>query len=167
MVHSSQFTLDQFAPIAVYHKLKTHFKDEISFLFESAGNSEGNYSFIIIGAQERLSFKNNITSYTNTSGLSKDIDEDPFTFLKSYYDKVDQKAYREKTQELGIGYIDGFIGYIGYDMVKVFEPVLQSTMDALKDELDTPDLDLIRPKLIVVYSLLSVLCKRWQIILIL
>lgn len=152
MVHSSQFTLDQFAPIAVYHKLKTHFKDEISFLFESAGNSEGNYSFIIIGAQERLSFKNNITSYTNTSGLSKDIDEDPFTFLKSYYDKVDQKAYREKTQELGIGYIDGFIGYIGYDMVKVFEPVLQSTMDALKDELDTPDLDLIRPKLIVVYS---------------
>lgn len=152
MVHASQFTLDQFAPIAVYHKLKTHFKDEISFLFESAGNSEGNYSFIIIGAQERLSFKNNITSYTNPSGQCSKIDEDPFTFLKSYYNKIDQKAYRTKTQELGIGYIDGFIGYIGYDMVKVFEPVLQSTMDALKDELDTPDLDLIRPKLIVVYS---------------
>lgn len=152
MVHSSQFTLDQFAPIAVYAKLKSHFKDEISFLFESAGNSEGNYSFIIIGAQERLTFKDNITYYTDNSSQRQAIDEDPFSFLKSYYAKVDQAAYREKSKELGIGYIDGFIGYIGYDMVKVFEPVLQSTMDALKDELNTPDLDLIRPKLIVVYS---------------
>lgn len=152
MVHSTQFTLDQFAPIAVYHKLKTHFKDEISFLFESAGNSEGNYSFIAIGAQERLSFKDNICNYTDGSGKSTDLKEDPFSFLKSYYAKIDQKAYREKTQELGIGYIDGFIGYIGYDMVKVFEPVLKPTMDALEDELHTPDLDLIRPKLIVVYS---------------
>ncbi len=152
MVHSSQFTLDQFAPIAVYHKLKKHFKNEISFLFESAGSSEGNYSFIIIGAQERLSFKNNITTYTDALSQSKTLDEDPFSFLKSYYAKIDQKAYRAKTRELGIGYIDGFIGYIGYDMVKVFEPILQSTMDALKDELNTPDLDLIRPKLIVVYS---------------
>lgn len=152
MVHSSQFTLDQFAPIAVYHKLKTHFKDEISFLFESAGNSEGNYSFIIIGAQERLSFKDNITRYSNASSQNRVLDEHPFAFLKSYYAKIDQAAYRAKTNELGIGYIDGFIGYIGYDMVKVFEPVLQSTMDSLKDELNTPDLDLIRPKLIVVYS---------------
>ena len=152
MVHSSQFTLDQFAPIAVYHKLKAHFTNEVSFLFESAGSSEGNYSFIIIGAQERLSFKNNITTYTDTSGESNQLAQDPFAFLKSYYAKIDQKAYRKKTQELGIGYIDGFIGFIGYDMVKVFEPVLQSTMDALEDELNTPDLDLIRPKLIVVYS---------------
>jgi len=152
LVHSSQFTLDQFAPIAVYHKLKHHFQDEISFLFESAGNSEGNYSFIIIGAQERLTFKDNITRYQDKSGSQSIVHESPFEFLKSYYNKLDQEAYRKKTHELGIGYIDGFIGYIGYDMVKVFEPVLQSTMDALEDELETPDLDLIRPKLIVVYS---------------
>jgi len=152
LVHSSQFTLDQFAPIAVYNKLKNHFKDEISFLFESAGSSEGNYSFIVIGAQERLVFKDNITTYTDASSQQKVIDKDPFAFLKEYYSKLDQEAYRAKTHELGIGYIDGFIGYIGYDMVKVFEPVLQSTMDALEDELHTPDLDLVRPKLIVVYS---------------
>jgi len=134
LVHSSQFILDQFAPIAVYNKLKTHFQDEISFLFESAGSSEGNYSFITIGAQERLTFKNNITSYTDANSVTKEIEEDPFSFLKQYYNKLDQAAYRAKTHELGIGYIDGFIGYIGYDMVKVFEPVLQSTMDALEDE---------------------------------
>ena len=152
MVHSSQFTLDQFAPIAVYNKLKLHFKDEISFLFESADSSEGNYSFIAIGAAERLTFKDNVSTYTNLKQEQKNLDEDPFSFLKSYYNKIDQEKYRAKTQELGIGYIDGFIGYIGYDMVKVFEPVLQDTMDALEDELNTPDLDLIRPKLIVVYS---------------
>ncbi len=152
MVHSSQFTLDQFAPIAVYAKLKSYFKDEISFLFESAGNSEGNYSFIIVGAQERLTYKDNITRYTDADSNTQTLDVDPFSFLKSYYNKIDQAAYRSKSKELGIGYIDGFIGYIGYDMVKVFEPVLKSTMDSLIDELNTPDLDLIRPKLIVVYS---------------
>ena len=51
-----------------------------------------------------------------------------------------------------IGYVDGFIGYIGYDMVKVFEPKLGSSMEGLKDELNTPDLDLILPKIILVYS---------------
>ena len=152
MVHSSQFTLDQFAPIAVYHKLKSHFKNEISFLFESADSSEGNYSFIVIGASERLVYKDNITTYTDQNSQKNIIKEDPFSFLKNYYNQLDQEAYRKKTLELGIGYIDGFIGYIGYDMVKVFEPVLQSTMDSLEDELHTPDLDLIRPKLIVVYS---------------
>ena len=152
MVHSSQFTLDQFAPIAVYAKLKSQFKDEISFLFESAGNTEGNYSFIIIGAQERLTFKDNITRYTDSNSQTKELQEDPFSFLKSYYAKLDQEAYLKKSKELGIGYIDGFIGYIAYDMVKIFEPILQSTMDSLEDELSTPDLDLIRPKLIVVYS---------------
>ena len=97
MVHSSQFTLDQFAPIAVYHKLKTLYQDEISFLFESAGNSEGNYSFIIIGAQERLTFKDNITTYTDTNSNKSIIDKDPFAFLKEYYNKLDQEAYRAKT----------------------------------------------------------------------
>ncbi|MDF1881346.1 chorismate-binding protein [Sulfurimonas sp. MAG313] len=152
MIHSTAFTLDQFAPIAVYDKLKTYFPNEISFLFESAGTSEGNYSFIAIGAQERLVFKDNITKYTDNTSCCTVIKEDPFTFLKNYYNKLDQKAYRAKTLELGIGYVDGFIGYIGYDMVKVFEPILQDTMDSLKDELETPDLDLIRPKLILVYS---------------
>ncbi|OHE19886.1 MAG: anthranilate synthase component I, partial [Sulfurimonas sp. RIFOXYD12_FULL_36_11] len=51
-----------------------------------------------------------------------------------------------------VGYVDGFIGYIGYDMVKVFEPKLHATMDNLVDELNTPDLDLILPKMILVYS---------------
>lgn len=152
MIYSKQFFQDQLAPIAVYAKLKTIFKGEISYLFESAGQSEGNYSFICIGARERLQYKDNQTIYTDSNGTSSVKDESPFTFLKNYYKNVDTSIYKKATTELNVGYVDGFIGYIGYDMVKVFEPKLGSSMEDLKDELNTPDLDLILPKIILVYS---------------
>ncbi len=55
-------------------------------------------------------------------------------------------------QELGFSFTDGFIGYIGYDMVKVFEPILKPYMDNLEDTLNIPDLDLIRPSVILAFS---------------
>jgi len=152
LIYSKQFTLDQLAPIAVYSKLKEKFKNEITYLFESAGQSEGNYSFICIGARERLQYIDEQTIYTDEDGNIHKKDENPFVFLKNYYKNIDTTKYKEKISELKVGYVDGFIGYIGYDMVKVFEPKLGSSMDNLKDELNTPDLDLILPKMILVYS---------------
>ena len=152
MIYSKQFTQDQLAPIAVYSKLKDFFKDEITYLFESAGQSEGNYSFICIGARERLQYIDNKTLYTDANGEKHIKSENPFSFLKEYYNKIDTTEYKTATKALNVGYVDGFIGYIGYDMVKVFEPKLQSFMHDLTDELNTPDLDLILPKLVLVYS---------------
>ena len=152
MIHNKQFTLDQLAPIAVYSKIKKLFTNEITYLFESASQSEGNYSFICIGARERLQYINNETIYTDSQSITHTKKENPFSFLKEYYSKIDTTIYKETSRELGIGYVDGFIGYIGYDMVKVFEPVLKPYMDNLKDELDTPDLDLILPKMVLIYS---------------
>ena len=152
MIYSKQFTLDQLAPIAVYSKLKDKFKNEITYLFESAGQSEGNYSFICIGARERLQYIDDKTVYTNSDGIKEQRDENPFVFLKNYYKNIDTASYKKAVKELNVGYVDGFIGYIGYDMVKVFEPKLGSSMDNLIDELNTPDLDLILPKMILVYS---------------
>jgi len=152
LIHHTQFILDQFAPIAVYQKLKHHFSNEISFLFESAGQSEGNYSIIIIGARERLQYINNQTIYTDAQGQVNKLDISPFEFLKEYYQKIDTAPYKAKTRELQVGYVDGFIGYIGYDMVKVFEPHLIDAMEGLKDELETPDLDLVLPKMVAIYS---------------
>ena len=37
-------------------------------------------------------------------------------------------------------------------MVKVFEPILEKSMGQLPDPLNTPDLDLVRPKIIIAYS---------------
>ncbi len=152
MIHATQFTLDQFAPIAVYQKVKSLFKDEITFLLESASNSEGNFSIILIGARERLRYQDNITYYRSADGDEKRLKQNPFTFLKSYYSAIDNDYYKKRAQKLGVGYVDGFVGFIGYDMVKVFEPVLAPYMDALRDEMHTPDMDLILPKLVLVYS---------------
>ncbi len=122
-------------------------------LFESVVNtSDGNFSFITIGAQERLSYKNKTTTHTDKTGHKQTLEEDPFSFLKTYYRAVDKAAYQEKALEVGFSFVDGFIGFIAYDMVKVFEPVLEKSMDNLLDPLDTPDLDLVRPKIIIAYS---------------
>lgn len=152
MIYSRRFTLDQFAPIAIYEKIKTNFQNEVSFLFESAGNSEGNYTIIVIGARERLTYNQKETLYTDAAGKCHVSDTSPFKFLKEYYGKVDQPYHREMTRSLGVGYVDGFIGYIGYDMVQVFEPVLESSMSALEDQTNIPDMDLILPKLTLVVS---------------
>ena len=152
MIFSKQFTLDQLAPIAVYSKLKDMFQDEVTYLFESADASEGNYSFICIGARERLQYIDDKTIYTDSNQTKHIKDENPFDFLKNYYKNIDTTIYKEAVSKLNVGFVDGFIGYIGYDMVKVFEPKLNSCMDNLKDELNTPDLDLILPKMVLVYS---------------
>ncbi len=153
MITHKQVLFDQLTPIAIYAKLKKRFHKEISFLFESAINSEkGNYSFIFIGAKERLTYHDSITTHIDTQGQKQILEKDPFEFLKSYYATIDAEAYKRKAQELDIGFVDGFIGFIGYDAVKVFEPILHKSMDNLQDDLQTPDIDLIRPKLVVAFS---------------
>jgi anthranilate synthase component I len=152
VIYSHRFTLDQFAPISIYEKLKELFQNEISFLFESAGNSNGNYTIIALGARERLTYAQSIASYTDSSGTVCVIPESPFDFLKRYYRSCDRDYFRTQTKKLDVGYVDGFIGYIGYDMVKVFEPTLNASMNILEDQTNIPDMDLILPKLVVVVS---------------
>lgn len=143
---------DQLTPLALYSLIKEIFQGEITMLFESVVNTnEGNFSFVAIGAQERLQYINNQTLYTKGETQEK-IEQNPFDFLQSYYAKLDKKEYQAKALEYGFGLVDGFIGFIGYDMVKVFEPTLKKSMDLLEDKLHTPDMDLIRPKIIIAYS---------------
>lgn len=152
MITSRHFSLDQFAPIAVYEKAKSLFPSEVSFLLESAGNSNGNYTIIIIGARERLTYTENTTIYCDGNGNENRLDTSPFSFLKNYYRSLDQKSFQEQARDLGVGYIDGFIGYIGYDMVQVFEPTLEESMSNLTDQTHIPDMDLILPKLALIVS---------------
>ena len=144
---------DQLTPVALYGEIKARFPNEITMLFESVVNtSDGNFSFITVGAKERIVYKNKITNYHDAEGHGRILEEDPFTFLKDYYANIDKKAYQQKADEVGFSFVDGFIGFIAYDMVKVFEPVLEESMDTLLDPLNTPDLDLVRPKIIIAYS---------------
>ena len=148
-----QLLFDQTTPVSMYGKIKELFKDEVTMLFESVVTSaEGNYSFITIGAMERIVYKENKTLYTNQEGQLQQLDNDPFYFLQNYYQNLDQEHYQTIANEVGFSFVDGFIGFIGYDMVKVFEPTLKESMDNLYDPLQTPDLDLVRPSIIMAYS---------------
>ncbi len=152
-INYKQILFDQLTPIAIYSKLKERFPQEISLLFESGVNSEnGNFSFIFIGVKERIIYKDKKTIFIDKKGNKDIIEKNPFKFLKEYYKKIDKNFYKKLSKELNIGYIDGFVGFIGYDSVKIFEPILEKYMDGLKDELHTPDLDLIRPKLVLAFS---------------
>ena len=147
-----KFLVDEFSVIAIYNQLKEIFDNERMFLFESViNNTDGNYSFVVMGEKERIKYKNYKTYYFDGE-KEQVLETDPFSFLKEYYKKIDKEKYRKLSKELNIGFVDGFIGYIGYDMVKIFEPVLQPVMDKLKDETDIPDFYMIRPKIVVGYS---------------
>jgi len=144
---------DQLTPVALYGKIKELFPDDITMLFESVVNtSDGNFSFITVGAQERLIYKDKTTTYIDNSGVKKTLSENPFAFLKGYYAGLGKEHYKKIAEEVGFSFVDGFIGFIAYDMVKVFEPTLKESMDDLLDPLDTPDLDLVRPSIIIAYS---------------
>jgi len=148
-----QLLFDQLTPVSMYGKIKELFKDEVTMLFESVvTTSEGNFSFITIGAMERIVYKNDQTFYTNIKGSTQKIETDPFNFLQNYYQNLNQETYQQRAKEAGFAFTDGFIGFIGYDMVKVFEPTLKTSMDGLNDPLQTPDLDLVRPAIIMAYS---------------
>lgn len=151
---SKTLFLDEFTPVSIYGKVKNLYKKDITFLFESTINNstDGNYSYIFIGDRERVWHKDGKSFHKNEKGESIRISDNPFVFLKDYYKNIDKSVYKQKGQELGIGLIDGFIGNMGYDMVATFEPVLQKSMNNLKDEIDIPDCDLVRPKIVLVFS---------------
>ncbi len=153
MLASRKILFDQLTPITIFTKLQDLFKGELCFLFESAiNNNDGNFSFLFIGARERIVHQNGVSMYTDEAGKTVSLGKEPFSFLKQRYAKLDQALYKTYTKELGVGFVDGFIGYIGYDAVKLFEPKLAASMDTLKDELHIPEIDLMRPKLVCTFS---------------
>ena len=144
--------IDELSVIGIYSVLKEIFVNEKMFLFESViNNDNGNYSFISVGERERVIYKNDKTYYFD--GKKEEIFEiDPFSFFKDYYKNIDKNYFKNLTKKLNLGFVDGFIGYIGYDTVKIMEPVLKKYMDNLKDEVKIPDLYMIRPKIIISFS---------------
>ena len=151
--YSKELFLDQFTPVSIYEKVKNIYKDEITFLFESTINSsDGNYSYIIIGARERVWYENGTCFYKNQEGTVEKVESNPLKFLKRYYKNFDKQLYKDKSDKLGIGLVDGFIGNVGYDIGKEFEPRLKDSMNSLIDQLNIPDLDLIRPEIILGFS---------------
>ncbi len=119
-------------------------------MFESVLNGDdGNFSYITIGDLERVWSKDGKSYFKDRFANKKMISTDPFLFLKDYYKNINKNYFKRLSNETGLGFTDGFIGNIGYDMSKIFQPKLQPYMKNLQDDIGENDMDLIRPKLIV------------------
>ncbi|MDR1451972.1 MAG: anthranilate synthase component I family protein [Helicobacteraceae bacterium] len=143
---------DTLTPIALYDKLALFFAGKRVLLFESGLNDEnGNFSIVAVGARERIWRKNGKTLYME-NGVANEVEENPLAFLKKRFAAVDKAPYKASQDELGVGFVDGFVGFIGYDAVRLFEPTLKKVMDDLVDTTNAPEFDLARPEYIFIYS---------------
>lgn len=146
------YLFDQLSAVALYAEIKKLYPKEITMLFESVVTSEdGNFSFITIGAKERITYKDGKTLFTSNE-TTQELDQNPFEYLQEYYNKIEKEKFKEFADIVGFNFVDGFIGYIGYDMVQVFEPSLKKSMGGLKDTINIPDLDLVRPKVVIAFA---------------
>ncbi len=143
---------DNFTIISLYHKLKEHFPNEYILLLESGDESFDNKSILSFGYSERVFHKDNSSYYEDKDKNKTQIDDNPLLFLKEKYNNIDKGYYKKEAKKYNLPFIDGFVGYIGFDMAKEFTKKLKPYYDGLKDEANINDLELVRPKIIITFS---------------
>ncbi|MEO1941851.1 MAG: chorismate-binding protein, partial [Campylobacterales bacterium] len=142
----------QLSPLSLLSILDPLLPEEPLFLLESGvQNENGNYTFIAIGAQEEILFENGVVTHRK-KGEEKKIAGGLIEYLQTLYSQLDQREYRRRGEELGISFPDGFIGYIGFEIVPYFEPVLTPHFQRLDRQIQIPVARLTRPRLLLIYS---------------
>ncbi|MFN3599630.1 MAG: anthranilate synthase component I [Aquificaceae bacterium] len=142
----AEFMADTETPLSLYLKLKEGYP--YSLLLESAegGAKWGRYSFIILSSGFYYAWKRGM-GYIYDKGKVKLFEEkDPLkpidNLIKSF------KPYRDPRLPRFWG---GFVGYVGYDIVKYYEPI----EDKNQDPIGTFDLFMLMSDLVVVHDNLS------------
>lgn len=132
-------------PVSAYLKLY----DTPSFLLESVEGGEkwGRYSIIGTSASKTIMATGNEVLITDSAGNKKTLQvDDPFRTLEEEFKKY--KPVRLKGVPRFFG---GFVGYVGYDMVKFFERVPSRE----KSGLDLPDMFIMVPDIILIFDNLT------------
>jgi len=142
---------DEFGVISLFNALKTLFPNEYILLLESSVHGEDNQSIITISYIERIYHKNNESFYEDENKNISKVDDNPLIFLQKKYKKIDKEYYQNQSQKENVAFIDGFVGYIGFDIVKEFSDKIKDSFKDLQDDTNINDLDLIRPKIIISY----------------
>ncbi|MCF7916466.1 MAG: anthranilate synthase component I [Candidatus Omnitrophica bacterium] len=144
IVLSYKFYSDWFTPIAAYHNLKIKIKGE-SFLLESVEGQEKVCRYSFLGFQPITTFKTKLDkAYLKINKNSKNfrIKKDPLAELKKIMDN-----YKVAPKE-NLRFFGGFVGYLGYDLVRFYEPIGKE----IKDSIDTFDSYLILPKYLIIFD---------------
>jgi anthranilate synthase component I len=119
-----EISADLETPISVYMKLRGGMP---SFLLESVEGGEriARYSFIGIKPKAQYTIRDNDIEIKDADGArTTQYDGDPTLFLQS-----EMSRYNFKSQTGVPRFIGGLVGYLGYESVRYFEPVLKSRMN--------------------------------------
>jgi anthranilate synthase component 1 len=118
-----ELSADLETPISVYMKLRG---EGASFLLESVEGGEriARYSFIGIKPKAQYIIRDNDIEIKDANGVRHTRYEgDPTCFLQEEMSRI------KFTPQAGVPrFIGGMVGYLGYESVRFFEPVLQSRM---------------------------------------
>ncbi|WP_457642808.1 anthranilate synthase component I [Persephonella sp.] len=114
-------------PLSVFQKIYS--PDRFSFLFESVeqGENIGRYSFIGSSLPVYIKTKGHFVELYNNGQVSCSDTKDPLDELK----KVLQQFKPARLEGLP-PFWGGFVGYVGYDVVRFYEPIPDIKPDVLK-----------------------------------
>lgn len=120
-----EISADLETPISVYMKLRG---EGASFLLESVEGGEriARYSFIGIKPRAQYIIRANeveVIEFDSSRTVTLDENSDPTYFLQQ-----EMSRFNFKAQAGAPRFIGGLVGYLGYESVRYFEPVLKSKM---------------------------------------
>ena len=146
IVFSYKFYSDWLTPLSIYHGLRKKISRE-SFLLESVEGVEKICRFSFLGFQPICSFISKGKKITIKQKKTKTFitKKDPLFELKKL-----MASYRVAPKK-NLRFFGGFVGYMGYDAVRFYEPI----GDKLPDSLGTNDLHFILPKFLIVFDHLT------------
>ena len=147
----TEILADGETPFSVFYKLKD---DGLNILLESAETKEnwGRYSFVCKGKSLRFQYKENIATVKDGDSLSQE-EIKPLEALEKLYNSI--RFYDDKT--LG-KFCGGFVGYIGYDIVKHYNPI-EKFAKSPKTGLDIPDIDMVFTDFLIIFDNLKATIK--------
>lgn len=144
IVLSCKFFCDWRTPVSIYSSLECKLKGE-SFLLESVEGDEKVCRFSFLGFEPQYIFKSKgcqIYIKNQSETRSFKTEKDPLYELKKLMG-IFKVAPKENLRFFG-----GFVGYLGYDIVRFYEPIGKE----LPEELDTFDSYLILPKFLIIFD---------------
>ena len=142
----AEFMADTETPLSLYLKLKDGWK--YSLLLESAegGIKWGRYSFIVLSSGFYYAWKKGIGCIYDRGRVKLFEERDP---LKPIEDIL--RAFKPYKDPRLPRFWGGMVGYVGYDIIKYYEPI----EDKKPDHLNVFDLFMLMSDLVVMHDNLS------------
>lgn len=132
----TELIADAETPVSAFAKLDD---GGYTFLFESVEKSEqtGRYSFLIVSPRTILESQGRTMRITE-DGKTREFqtERDPLADLEEYMARYRYVPLPDEPPELRARFAGGAVGFLGYDMVRFFEPTVPPPA---KDELGLPE----------------------------